>query len=256
MSFDIPSSHPRYHSLLFREKIVEGLHNRVVAEAGLFAHGRGESLDYFLGEVTQDFGRQAARAAAARLLLARHPVISVNGNAAALVPQELVALANAVNAPLEVNLFYRAPGREEAIEAVLKEAGAGEVYGVGEAASAEIPEITHGRRKVDPRGILIADVVLVPLEDGDRTEALVAMGKDVLTIDLNPLSRTAKKAHITVVDNIVRALPLITEAAYQLKGLPRTAWEEAGVWDNGKNLAQALRFYSRRLADLALEAES
>ena len=255
MSFDIPPTHPRYHSLLFREKIVEGLHHKVVAEAGLFAHGRGESLDYFLGEASQGFGRQAARAVAARLLLAHHPVISVNGNAAALVPRELVALSKEVNAPLEVNLFYRAPGREEAIEAVLKAEGAQEVYGVGEAASAEIPEITHGRRRVDPRGILVADVVLVPLEDGDRTEALVAMGKEVLTIDLNPLSRTAKKAHVTVVDNIVRALPLIVEAAKDLKTLPRSHWEAARTWDNGKNLAKALKFYSERLAELALEAE-
>ena len=31
-----------------------------------------------------------------------------------------------------------------------------------------------------------ADTVLVPLEDGDRTEALVKMGKTVVAIDLNP----------------------------------------------------------------------
>ena len=33
--------------------------------------------------------------------------------------------------------------------------------------------------------------ILVPLEDGDRCEALVNMGKTVVVIDLNPLSRSA-----------------------------------------------------------------
>ena len=77
---DIPPSHPRYASLMSREKIVEGLHTKVVTESGLIAHGRGESLDYFLGESTASFGLAAARAAAARLLISRHPVLSVNGN--------------------------------------------------------------------------------------------------------------------------------------------------------------------------------
>ena len=48
--------------------------------------------------------------------------------------------------------------------------------------------------------------MLVPLEDGDRCEALVAMGKTVITIDLNPLSRTARTAHVTIVDELRRAL--------------------------------------------------
>jgi 4-phosphopantoate--beta-alanine ligase len=251
MSIEIPTNHPRYHSLLFREKIIEGLYSKVVTEAGLFAHGRGESLDYFLGEKSEDFSLEAAKAAVARLLLAERPVISVNGNAAALVSEELVALAQAVNAKLEVNLFYRAPGREEAIEKVLRLAGAEEVLGVGSAASATIPEIQHERRRVDPKGILVADVVLVPLEDGDRTEALVAMGKTVLTIDLNPLSRTAQKSHITVVDNIVRALPQMIQAANDLRNQPRTVLQTVASWNNSLGLARALRFYSERLNTLA-----
>ena len=43
---------------------------------------------------------------------------------------------------------------------------------LGEASSANILEIASNRRRVDQRGILIADVVLIPLEDGDRTKAL------------------------------------------------------------------------------------
>jgi 4-phosphopantoate--beta-alanine ligase len=53
----------------------------------------------------------------------------------------------------------------------------------------------------------MSDVVLVPLEDGDRCQALKAAGKDVITIDLNPMSRTAQTADITIVDNLIRSLP-------------------------------------------------
>ena len=42
--------HPRYKSLLAREKLVEA--SDVVAKQGLIAHGRGEAFDYLLGEQT------------------------------------------------------------------------------------------------------------------------------------------------------------------------------------------------------------
>ena len=100
---------------------------------------------------------------------------------------------------------------------MLKEAGAKEVLGIGTAASARIDEIFSDRRRVDPRGIFVADLVFVPLEDGDRTEGLVKMGKTVITVDLNPMSRTAQFSNITIVDNIVRALPLLVIEARRLK---------------------------------------
>ena len=65
------------------------------------------------------------------------------------------------------------------------------------------------------KGIFSADVVLVPLEDGDRCQALVNMGKTVIAIDLNPLSRTARSATITIVDELTRALPHITQACHE-----------------------------------------
>jgi 4-phosphopantoate--beta-alanine ligase len=254
MLIDIPPSHPRYASLMSREKIVEGLHSLVVTESGLIAHGRGESLDYFLGETTADFGLDACKAAVAKLLTSKHAVISVNGNAAALVPEALVELSRLTGAKLEVNLFYRKPGREEAVEAALRKAGATEVLGVGEDASAVIEELQHARRIVSPRGILVADTVLVPLEDGDRTEALVKLGKTVLTIDLNPLSRTAKMSHLTIVDNILRALPLMVQLASDLKARPRAELEALWkAWDNKANLARALKFMAQRLTRLAEE---
>ena len=63
----------------------------------------------------------------------------------------------------------------------------------------------------------MADVVLVPLEDGDRTEALKKMGKTVITFDLNPLSRTSQKADITIVDNVIRGMKLLIIACKKSK---------------------------------------
>ncbi len=233
----IPENHPRVFSLRVREKLVECYRKGIVVEQGLIAHGRGEAFDYLLGETTSTYARAAARAAAAMLLLAEYPVISVNGNAACLCAKELVELADIVSAKLEVNLFYRSYEREKAIEEILKTNGAKHVYGVGSSADAVIDELMSNRRRVDSRGIYRADVVLVPLEDGDRTEALVKMGKKVIAIDLNPLSRTAKCAHITIVDNIVRALPIMVHNAKALLSYTREELKAIlDQFDNKRNL--------------------
>ena len=42
------------------------------------------------------------------------------------------------------------------------------------------------------------------------------MGKEVVTVDLNPMSRTAKQASITIVDNVVRALPMLCDEIREL----------------------------------------
>jgi len=248
----IPPSHPRRESLLIRERLVEGFKRGLVVPEGLIAHGRGECFDYLIGESTQPFAHRAIEAAIAALLLAKHPVISVNGNTAALVPGEIVELAREVNAKIEVNLFYRTREREEAIAKWLREHGALEVLGVGEDASATIPELFSERRRVSPRGILIADVVLVPLEDGDRTEALRKMGKTVIAIDLNPLSRTARAANITIVDNVVRALPLMVERTREMKKASKSDLEHIlRSYDNNKVLQEALRHILSRLSELS-----
>lgn len=248
----IPENHPRRESLLIREKIVEGFKRGLVAAEGLIAHGRGECFDYLIGEKTQYFAEEAIRVAAAYLLLAKHPVISVNGNTAALVPDHVVRLACEIGGYIEVNLFYRTRDREEAIASWLKQHGAREVLGVGGDASATIPELFSERRRVSPRGILKADVVLVPLEDGDRTEALRKIGKTVITIDLNPLSRTARAANVTIVDNIIRAMPRLVDTVKKLKSKPRAELREIiANYDNNKILSEALKFIRRRLDELA-----
>ena len=204
---DVPQSHPRYISLTLRDKIVKGVEIGITSVHGLIAHGRGEAFDYLLSEKTQPFAETAIHAAGALLCSAKHPVISVNGNVAALVPDDLVALANLLNAPLEVNIFHTESGREEKIRQHLINHGAKHV--LMPTTDAQLTYIDSNRKYVHPDGIFIADVVFVPLEDGDRCEALRKMGKDVITIDLNPMSRTAEMASITIIDNVIRALPLL-----------------------------------------------
>jgi Uncharacterized protein conserved in archaea len=223
-----------------REILVDGFRRGLVAFEGLIAHGRGEAFDYLIGEQTTRMAQAAIKAAAALLLLSERPVISVNGNLAALCPKEVVSLARHTGAAIEVNLFYRTSEREHAIKAELEKQGATVVLGVGVRASATIPELQSERRRVDPDGIYSADTVFVPLEDGDRTEALVRMGKKVITVDLNPMSRTAMAAHITIVDNITRAMPAIVESAMSQKN-SRTLRKTLDAFDNAKNIADSLR---------------
>ena len=139
----------------------------------------------------------------------------MNGNVAALVPEELIELAAVTGAELEVNLFNRTDERVERIAAHLREHGAGEVLGTDP--TERIPGLSSERGRVDAEGIYRADAVCVPIEDGDRAEALAAMGKTEIVIDLNPLSRSPRNATVPVIDNVLRAIPNITAHARELE---------------------------------------
>ena len=236
----IPSDHPRAKSIYIREMLVNGFRRGLVVPEGLIAHGRGEAYDYLIGERTTKTAQRAIEAAAAMMLLSNRPVISVNGNTAALCPNTVVELAKVTGAAIEVNIFYRTEEREKAIKAELELHGAKKVLGVGSQASARIPQLQSERKRVDPDGIYAADTVLVPLEDGDRTEALTKMNKTVITIDLNPLSRTSRAANITIVDNVVRAMPALVEAARKLRST-LSLKKITDNFDNSKNLHESLK---------------
>ena len=237
----IPSDHPRAKSLYIREMLVNGFRRGIVVPEGLIAHGRGETYDYLIGERTTKTAQRAIKAAAAMMLLSSRPIISVNGNTAALCPNTVVELAEVAGASIEVNIFYRTEEREKAIKAELELHGAKKVFGVGSKASARIPELQSERRRVDPDGIYAADTVLVPLEDGDRTEALIKMNKTVIAIDLNPLSRTSRAANITIVDNVVRAMPALVEAARKLRDTTMSLKKITDNFDNMKNVQESLK---------------
>ncbi|GAA0554889.1 phosphopantothenate/pantothenate synthetase [Halorubrum ejinorense] len=222
---EIPEDHPRYASLVTRHRIEAGVEQGITSKQGLIAQGRGEAFDYLLGERTIPSADDAARAAAATLLLADRPVISVNGNVAALAPSETVDLAGAVDADLEVNLFNHTDERARRIADHLRDHGASEVKGL--AGDGEIPGLDHARGVVDADGIEAADVVVVPLEDGDRAAALDAMGKTEIVVDLNPGSRSPRTADVPIIDNLLRAVPNVTAHARDLADA--TPAELAGI---------------------------
>jgi len=246
----IPKSHPRYFSLMTREKVTQSMKKGLVHETGLIAHGRGEAFDYLIGEKTIRPAEEAEKIAAAALLCAKNPVISVNGNVVALTAKECISLAESIPAKLEINLFHKTDERVDKIVNTLKKQGAKKVYGV--TANAHISGLNSDRGFCDKEGIFSADVVLVPLEDGDRCQALRNMGKIVIAIDLNPLSRTAKTASITIVDNVIRAIPNIKKWVIKLKDEDREVLEEmVKFWDNNKILKDVSSFISKRLNSLS-----
>ena len=229
---NIPKSHPRYLSLQIREKLVDGFDNNLVAKEGLLAHGRGEAFDYLIGEKTTKSAKNAIKAAAYILSQAQKPVISVNGNFAVLCPKEIIQLAKITDSKIEVNLFYSSEKRKKAISKILIKSGAKEILGMDKKQSTKLKGFDSARRIVDKNGIFSADVVLVPLEDGDRTIALKKAKKRIITFDLNPLSRTAQAADVTIVDNVTRAMKLlVTESKKSRKQI---------TFDNKKNLKSAI----------------
>jgi len=234
----IPKSHPRAKSLLIREKLVLGFEQGLVAKEGLLAHGRGEAFDYLLGEKTNKTAKLAIKAAAAQILLAKLPVISINGNIAALCPKEIINLAKISGAKVEVNLFYANEKRKKNIIKILKKNGANEILGINPNFSTTLSGLDSARRIVDKNGIFAADVVIVPLEDGDRTMALRKAGKIVITFDLNPLSRTSQTANITIVDNVIRAVELLSITCKKLsKNNKNTLEKIVKNFNNKKNLS-------------------
>lgn len=201
----IPKDHPRYQSLVVREHMAECARNGIVALESLTSHGRGEAFDYMIGERTTSSALIAEKTAAAFLLTAENPVISVNGNNAALAAKEIAELQHVTGAKVEVNLFHRTEERVKKIENFLRENGVDVFSGPVE----RLLPLSHDRALCRREGIFSADVILVSIEDGDRCEALIKMGKTVIAIDLNPLSRTARAATLTIVDELTRALPNI-----------------------------------------------
>jgi 4-phosphopantoate--beta-alanine ligase len=202
-------------------------------------------FDYLIGERTTKEARAASRAAAATLLNAKKPVISVNGNVAALCPDEIVRLARASKSRIEVGLFHRTDERVTKILRILEESGAKHVLGF--LPDAKIPGIDHMRGMCSKEGIYSADVVLVPLEDGDRAEALAKMGKKTIAIDLNPMSRTSRTATVTIVDELTRAVPELALNVEELSDDKSARKSALAGYDRDKNLAAVTKGMSKNL---------
>tara|TARA_X000001036_G_scaffold52196_1_gene41645 strand:- start:33 stop:746 length:714 start_codon:yes stop_codon:yes gene_type:complete len=230
--------------------MVEASRRGLLAESAMIAHGRGEAFDYLLGERTSDSASLAIREAAARLLEADSPIISMNGNSTVLAGAEAIKIAAILGCPVEVNIYYRTERRVESLiselesmkELLVRESSDSiresivEVEILGAEADGRIQGLEGPRALCSARGIERADVVLVPLEDGDRCEALTSLGKQVIAVDLNPLSRTSRKATVTIVDEVSRAFRrLVSELSENPKSTD---------WDNDSSLVEALEIMS------------
>ena len=250
---EIPVSHPRKKSLLSRQRIVDATKNGLLADSAMIAHGRGEAFDYLLGEKSSNSARLAIKESASRLIESDNPIISVNGNTVVLAGKSLIRVAAVLNCPIEVNIYYRTEERmsklnsflEKQKEIVSQEKNPDNWIGdwnnavksvkiLGKEGDGRIQGLEGPRSICSSQGIEKADVILVPLEDGDRCEALVNLGKQVLVVDLNPLSRTAKMATITIVDEISRAAELLLEYVINKE-------EKSAEWNNQGILNDALK---------------
>lgn len=237
----IPKSHPRYESLLLRDKIVKAAEKGYLADSAMIAHGRGEAFDYLIGERTTYPAKRAMYVAVAALLLSDNPVISVNGNATALAIDEIIEFARAINAKIEINLFYRTDERVELLTSLYRKHGYKEILGSLDDDIEYLNDIKNNRASASKTGIYSADTILIPLEDGDRAEILKKSGKNIITIDLNPLSRTSKMSDISIMDNIVRAIPFMTKIADDLKTQDKKVLiEMVNDFDNEENLKESV----------------
>ena len=245
----IHEDHPRRDSLLSRQKIVDAHKKGLLADSALIAHGRGEAFDYLLGERTIPPAKRAARESVNRLAAAYRPVISLNGNSTVLAGRDALKLAALTGCKIEINIFYRTDSRmnllsqtlnlmknevasDSPVDGISLEAWSQMVADVeilGASPDAHIPGLEGPRAKCCSQGIHAADTVLVPLEDGDRCEALIQMGKQVLVVDLNPLSRTARTATVTIVDDISRAFREMIKIALGNLSAPDSQWDNTTI---------------------------
>ncbi len=151
----------------------------------------------------------------------------------ALASKELLELTKCFpNLKCEVNLYYHSDDRAHRIQDRLASTGIEKVL-VSIDDPIVLPGISSHRMYCHREGIADADVVIIALEDGDRGKALVEAGKTVVAIDLNPLSRTARVAHVSIVDEVTRTLRYFVSIA----GDPASEVP----YDNAEVLGQAER---------------
>ncbi|MDO5852323.1 MAG: phosphopantothenate/pantothenate synthetase [Methanobacteriaceae archaeon] len=244
----INKDHPRYKSLQYRDKIVQAYNNKILTTSGMIAHGRGESFDYLLGEKTTDMAHIAIHIAACLFLVSSNPVISVNGNTTALVSKEIVELSNTLNIPIEINLYYRTQERVDNIKKLYTDLNVTNLLGTNEDEFIDTPDLNGPRSPVSIDGINKADLIFIPLEDGDRAEKLVQNGKKTISVDLNPLSRTAITSTVTIVDNIVRCVPLLTKEIKRLKDEPKKKLiQEIKSYNNKENLKKSTNLIKKNI---------
>ncbi len=243
----INKDHPRYESLVYRKKITDAYDEGILADSGLIAHGRGETFDYLIGEKTTDNSHNTIDVSACYFLTRKHPVLSVNGNTTALVAEGIANLSKLLDIPIEINLYYRTSQRIKKIEKLYNNLGVSQLLGTDDDDFIDTPDLNGPRSPVSIEGINKADLVFIPLEDGDRAEKLSKIGKDTISVDLNPLSRTAQTSTVTIVDNIVRVIPELTNSIEKYMDEDKnTLLDKIDNFNNKTNLDNAINDIIRR----------
>jgi len=118
----------------------------------------------------------------------------------------------------------------------------------------KLSHIASDRAKRRQNGIFQADVVFVPLEDGDKAQALTKLGKTVLTVDLNPLSSNcSSKVPLQSSNEVTRAFKNLVSFAKHWKS--ETNHDELDLlkttFDNLENLKASYALMQKRLRSLA-----
>jgi 4-phosphopantoate--beta-alanine ligase len=90
---------------------------------------------------------------------------------------------------------------------------------------------------------------LIPLEDGDRAEALANMGKKTVAIDLNPMSRTSRASTVVIVDEVTRAFPELTRNVEDLEDDAKAIGEAIKKYNHDMNLNLMAKLMSKNLSD-------
>jgi 4-phosphopantoate--beta-alanine ligase len=144
-----------------------------------------------------------------------------------------IRLAKEIPAKIEVNIFHRTKERMELLIDHMEKEGAEGV--LGRDPDARIPGLSSDRALCTKIGIYDSDVILVPIEDGDRAKALAEMGKAVISIDLNPLSRTSKTATVSISDEMTRALENMIAFVKEMKGRHDVIEETIKAFSNNSN---------------------
>ncbi len=78
------------------------------------------------------------------------------------------------------------------------------------------------------------------------------MGKTVIGIDLNPLSRTSLAATVSIVDDVERALSSVEGFAKVLKANPEEAERLRRTYNKSKNLKAVYAHLTSRLGSLSM----
>ncbi len=117
----IPRSHPRYSSLITREKLIEAYEDGILDEGTLIEFGREEAVDYLIGERTIEEAYRSTKVAVAYILLSKNPMIVLDGVCLALSANEIKKICRSLGLSIylgESEVRERLIGRlkEEEIE--------------------------------------------------------------------------------------------------------------------------------------------